>query len=173
MESIHDKLEKVRKPRVHIRFDVETEGAEQTNDLPFVVGVMGDFSGHPDPSEPPKPLKDRKFIQIDLDNFDEVMARIKPRLDLKVENTLSEDGSLMPVALRFSSMSDFEPGAVVQQVPALKQLLQTRDQLRDLLSKADRSENLETLLERILQNDGELKKLAGALSTTEGKDGGK
>ena len=94
-ESIHDKLKRVRKPRVHITYDVETEGAEVLRELPFVVGVLGDFSGNP--TEPLQPLKDRKFIQIDRDNFNDVMARMTPGLNLKVENTLKGDGSEMAV----------------------------------------------------------------------------
>ena len=127
-ESIHKKLERVRKPRVHITYEVETEGAMVERELPFVVGVMGDFSG--DPTEPLKPLKDRKFIQIDRDNFNDVMARMAPGLNLKVENTLQDDGSQMAVGLKFRSIEDFEPGRVVEQVPALKKLMETRNQLR-------------------------------------------
>jgi type VI secretion system protein ImpB len=161
LASIHDKLERVRKPRVHIKYEVETEGALVEKELPFVVGVLGDFSG--DPVEPLKPLNERKFIQIDRDNFDEVMARMTPGLELRVENTLAGDGSEMPVSLTFSKLQDFEPASIVAQVPALKSLLETRNHLRDLLSKADRSAGLETLLERVLQNNTELKKLAGEL----------
>src|SRR6516164_7939368 len=105
--SIHDKLERVRKPRVHITYQVETEGAEVIKELPFVVGVLGDFSGNP--TAPLKPLKDRKFIQIDRDNFNEVMARMTPGLNLRVQNTLKNDGSELPVQLKFESMEDFEP----------------------------------------------------------------
>lgn len=156
-ESIHKKLERVRKPRVHITYEVETEGAMVERELPFVVGVMGDFSG--DPTEPLKPLKDRKFIQVDRDNFNDVMARLTPGLNLKVENTLQDDGSQMAVDLKFRSMDDFEPGAVVNQVPALKKLLETRNQLRDLMTKVDRSDQLEKVLERVLQSTDDLKKM--------------
>jgi len=159
--SIHDKLERVRKPRVHITYQVETEGAMVERELPFVVGVMGDFSG--DPTEPLKPLKDRKYIQIDRDNFNDVMARMTPGLNLKVENTLQGDGSQMAVNLKFRSIDDFEPAAVVNQVPALKKLMETRNQLRDLMTKIDRSEDLEKVLERVLQNTNDLKQLGGAL----------
>ena len=162
MASIHDKLERVRKPRVHIKYEVETEGALVEKELPFVVGVLGDFSG--DPAEPLKPLNERKFIQIDRDNFDEVMARMTPGLELRVENTLAGDGSELPVSLRFSRLQDFEPASIVAQVPALRSLLETRNQLRDLLTKADRSVSLETLLERVLQDATELKKLANELN---------
>ena len=165
--SIHDKLNRVRKPRVHITYEVETEGAMIQRELPFVVGVMGDFSG--DPTQPLRPLADRKFIQIDRDNFNEVMARIGPGLNLKVDNKLADDGSQMAVDLKFNSMEDFEPGAIVNQVPALKSLLETRNKLRDLMSKADRSEQLESLLEQVLQNQGELGALSEALSKTKGE----
>jgi type VI secretion system protein ImpB len=161
MASIHDKLERVRKPRVHITYQVETEGAMVERELPFVVGVMGDFSG--DPTEPLKPLKDRKYIQIDRDNFNDVMDRMKPGLKLKVDNTLQGDGSQMAVDLKFRSIQDFDPGNVVNQVPALKKLLETRNQLRDLMTKVDRSEDLEKVLERVLQNTDDLKQLGGAL----------
>jgi type VI secretion system protein ImpB len=159
--SIHDKLERVRKPRVHITYQVETEGAVVEKELPFVVGVLGDFSGNP--TQPLKPLKDRKFIQIDRDNFNDVMARMTPGLNLKVDNTLAGDGSQMPVQLKFNSMDDFEPARVVNQVEPLKKLLETRDKLRDLLTKVDRSEDLESVLEKVLQNAEQLKKLSGEL----------
>ena len=159
--SIHDKLSRVRKPRVHITYEVETEGARVQKELPFVVGVLGDFSGKP--TQPLKPLKDRKFIQIDRDNFNDVMARMTPGLNLRVENTLKGDGSEMAVKLKFNSMEDFEPGRVVQQVEPLKKLLETRDKLRDLLTKVDRSDELENLLERILKNAEEIKKLSAEL----------
>ncbi len=164
--SIHDKLNRVRKPRVHITYEVETEGAQIQRELPFVVGVMGDFSG--DPTQPLRPLSDRKFIQIDRDNFNDVMARIGPGLNLKVDNKLADDGSQMGVQLKFNSIDDFEPGAVVNQVPALKALLDTRNKLRDLMSKADRSEQLESLLEQVLQNQKELEALSSELGAAKG-----
>jgi len=161
MASIHDKLERVRKPRVHITYQVETEGAVAEKELPFVVGVMGDFSGNP--TKPLKSLKDRKFIQIDRDNFDDVMARMTPGLNLKVDNTLAGDGSQMAVDLEFKSMEDFEPARVVNQVEPLRKLMETRNKLRDLMSKVDRSEELESLLEQVLQNTGDLDKMADEL----------
>ena len=159
--SIHDKLERVRKPRVHISYQVETEGALVEKELPFVVGVLGDFSGQP--TQPLKPLKDRKFIQVDRDNFNSVMSRMTPGLKMKVENTLTDQAGELPVELKFNSMEDFEPGRVVDQVEPLKKLLETRNKLRDLLSKIDRSEDLEGLLERVLQNTEDLKKLSAEL----------
>ena len=160
--SIHDKLQRVRKPRVHITYQVETEGAQVEKELPFIVGVLGDFSGNP--TAPLKPLKDRKFIQIDRDNFNDIMARMTPGANFKVENTLKGDGSEMAVQLKFNSIEDFEPARVVEQVEPLKKLLATRNKLRDLLSKVDRSEDLEGLLDRVLQNTDDLKKLSADLN---------
>ena len=166
--SIHDKLERVRKPRVHISYQVETEGAVVEKELPFVVGVLGDFSGQP--AQPLKPLKDRKFIQIDRDNFNDVMARMTPGLNIKVENTLADDGSQMALNLKFNSMDDFAPGAVVNQVEPLKKLLETRDKLRDLLTKVDRSDELEGLLEQILQDKDAMSKLSQSLGSAGSSD---
>ena len=160
-DSIHSKLERVRKPRVHIKYEVETEGAMIEKELPFVVGVLGDFSG--DPGQPLRPFRDRKFTQIDRDNFDDVMARMTPGLTLQVENTLLDDGTDIGVRLNFKKMSDFDPAAVVAQVPALANLLEIRNKLRDLLAKADRSGSLEAILENILQDNAQLRRLAGEL----------
>jgi len=165
--SIHDKLKRVRPPRVHITYKVETEGAEVVKELPFVVGVLGDFSG--DPTAQLKPLKDRKFIQIDRDNFNEVMARMTPGLNMRVENTLKGDGSEMGVQLKFQSMEDFEPARIVEQVEPLRKLLETRNKLRDLLTKVDRSDDLEALLEKLLQNGEEIKKVSSELGGGETK----
>jgi type VI secretion system protein ImpB len=159
--SVHQKLARVRKPRVHITYEVETEGAAVERELPFVVGVMGDFAG--DPTEPLKPLAERKFVQIDRDNFNDVMARIQPGLNIKVDNTLADDGSQMAVKLKFRSIEDFEPAKVAEQVPALKALMDTRAKLRDLMSKVDRSEELEGLLEEVLQDKDKLAALSSQL----------
>ena len=158
---MHDKLARVRKPRVHITYEVETEGAQIERELPFVMGIMGDFAG--DPSEPLKPLAERKFVQIDRDNFNDVMARIQPGLNIKVDNTLAGDGSQMAVNLKFNSLDDFEPTKVAEQVPALKAMLETRAKLRDLMSKVDRSDELEGLLEQVLQDKDKLDKLSAEL----------
>jgi type VI secretion system protein ImpB len=159
--SIHDKLSRVRRPRVHITYEVETEGAQIVRELPFVVGVLGDFSG--DPTQPLRPLTERKFIQIDRDNFDDVMKRLGPALKLRVENKLSADGGTMPVDLHFNGIEDFEPARVLDQVPSLKALLETRNRLRDLMSKADRSEELERLLETVLKNPADLNRISAEL----------
>lgn len=159
--SIHDKLGRVRKPRVHISYEVETEGAAVVKELPFVMGVLGDFSGNP--TAELKPLKDRKFVQIDRDNFDDIMTKMHPGLSMKVDNVLEDDGSQIAVDLKFNSMDDFSPAKVVEQVEPLKKLMETRNKLRDLLTKVDRSEDLEGILENALQNPEEMAKLAGEL----------
>ena len=164
-ESIHDKLKRVRKPRVHITYDVETNGAEVKKELPFVVGVMGDYSG--DNAANKKSLRDRKFVQIDRDNFNTALSQVNPKLEMNVENTLSGDGSEMTVDLDFKSMSDFSPENVVAQVEPLQQLLAARNKLRDLMSKADRSEELEELLEDILQNTDKVTEISQQLGKGE------
>src|SRR4051794_4278479 len=135
--SIHGKLSRVRKPRVHITYDVETEGAVVQKELPFVVGVIGDFTGKP--TTPLPPLKDRKFVQIDRDNFNEVLERMRPALSFKVPNLLKGDDSELPVQLNFESFEDFEPGAVARKIADISALLDVRNKLQELLTKADRS----------------------------------
>jgi len=161
MPSIHDKLNRVRKPRVHISYEVETEGAMVVKELPFIVGVMGDFSG--DPTAKLKPLKDRRFVQIDRDNFNQVMASMNPGLQFRVKNTLQDDDSEFAVDLKFESMDDFSPAAVVDQVEPLRKLMETRTRLRDLSTKIDRSEELEDIIERVLTNEADLSELAAAV----------
>ena len=117
-ESQQKKLSRVRKPRVHITYDVETNGAMVKKELPFVVGVLGDFSGNP--TQPLKNFKDRKFVQIDRDNFNDVMSRMTPGLNIKVENTRKGDGSEMGLQLQFNSMDDFEPARIIEQVEPLR-----------------------------------------------------
>jgi type VI secretion system protein ImpB len=168
MANVYSKLELQRRPRVHIKYEIESGGSPVERELPFVVGVMGDFSGNP--TTPLRPLKERKFIQIGKDNFSEVMERIAPELNIKVNNTLAGDDSLLPIQLKFRSMADFEPAQVAEQVPALKKLLDTRNQLRDLMTKVDRSQELEGLLERVLQNDSDLKALSSQLGLDKPKE---
>ena len=167
MSSVTEKLSNVRKPRVHIKYEVETEGGLEVKDLPFVVGVMGDYAGNA-PGEEVKSLKDRKFINIDADNFDQVMARQKPGLSFNVSDELSDskEETEMKVNLQFKSMDDFNPENVVEQIPALKELKEARDKLRDLLSKSDRSDKLEKILEDVLKNSDKLQTLK---SNLEGK----
>lgn len=147
-DSVHDKLKRVRKPRVHITYDVETEGAQVVKELPFVVGVMGDFSGDSEVAK--KSLKERKFVDLKKDKFDQVMARVEPGVKMKVENTIEKNGKEFQVNLKFRSMDDFEPEKIVEQVEPLRRLMETRNRLRDLMAKADGSEQLESLLEKIL-----------------------
>lgn len=150
MSSVHGKLSRVRKPRVHITYDVETGDAMEKRELPFVMGVLGDFSGQPTTKLPP--LRERKFVQIDRDNINDVLKKMTPGLNLRVENTLAGDGSELGVQLKFESMEDFEPAKVANQVEPLKKLVETRNQLRDLLAKVDVSSDLEATLEDVLKN---------------------
>lgn len=161
MSSVHNKLTRVRKPRVHITYEVETNGAMVKTELPFVVGVIGDFSGNP--TEKLKPLRDRKFASIDRDNINEVMKKMTPGLNMRVENTLAGDGSELGVQLKFESMEDFEPANVVKQIEPLRKLMETRNQLRDLLAKVDVSTDLESTLEEVLKNTESTQQMAKEL----------
>lgn len=156
--SVHQQLDKVRKPRVHITYDVETDGATQKKELPFVVGVMGDFSA--DGKSQLKPLKERKFIQVDGDNFDEVMKKNHPSVQFKVDNLLENNDTQLAVDLKFNSMEDFEPAKIAEQIEPLRKLMEIRSELSDLLSKADRSDGLEQILESVLQDDEKLANLS-------------
>ena len=158
----------MRKPRVHITYDVETEGAVVQKELPFVVGVLGDFSGNP--TKKLAPMRDRSFVQIDRDNFDEVMQRMTPGLNLRVENTLKGDGSEMGVQLEFKSMADFEPARVAGQVEPLKKLLETREKLKEMMTKVDLSPDYEEVLQEVLESTENLNKLAGDLGVTADSD---
>ncbi len=160
-ESIQQKLKRVRPPRVQITYDVEIGGAIELKELPFVVGVLGDFSGQPE--QPLPRMKDRKITEIDRDNFDQVLAGMAPRVAMAVENKMAGDGSKMGVDLKFSSLDDFEPDKVVQQVDPLRKMVEARQRLSDLLSKADGNEKLERMLNDVLQNAGSQQQLADAL----------
>lgn len=162
-ESLQHKLERVRPPRVNITYDVEIGGAIQLKELPFVIGVMGDFVGKPE--EPLPSLKQRKFVEIDPDNFNQVMAGMKPRLTFSVDNKLQNDGSKMGVELRFNSIEDFEPDNIVQQVEPLRKLVEARQKLADLRSKMDGNEKLESILEDVIGNADKQKQLSDALGT--------
>jgi type VI secretion system protein ImpB len=167
--SIHNKLGRVRPPRVHIRYDVEDYGATVGKELPFVVGVMGDFSGNP--TKPLDPLEKRKFVNIDRDNFNEVMQRFTPGLNIRVENTLAGDGSELALQLKFNSIEDFEPGKVVEQVEPLRKLLEQRNKLRDLLTTIDRAQSLEPEIEELLSNTERMRSLAKELGLDTEKGG--
>src|SRR5262249_12219678 len=133
--SLQHKLDRVRRPRVQITYDVETGGAMQKTELPFVVGVMADLSGQP--KDPLRPLKERKFTNIDRDNFNEILSKSAPRLAMKVQNRLTDEDTKLAVELNFKHMDDFEPARVAEQVGPLKELLDMRQRLTQLLSKME------------------------------------
>lgn len=160
--ALNSQHKRVSKNRVSITYDVETNGAVETKELPFVVGVIGDFSGHKPESEKVD-LEEREFTGIDKDNFDTVMGQIHPRLSYKVDNNLANDDSQFEVNLSFRSMKDFHPENLVDQIEPLKQLVETRNQLKVLLSKADRSRDLERLLKEVLQSADAINGLAQEL----------
>jgi type VI secretion system protein ImpB len=150
-ESIQHKLDRVRPPRVQITYDVEIGDAIQVKELPFVVGVMADLSGMPE--EPLPPFKDRKFVEIDRDNFNEIMSSIKPSLNITVENKLTNDeATKLAVALAFQSMEDFNPINILKQIEPMAKLYEARTRLKDLLTKLDGNDKLDTILEEVLQN---------------------
>ena len=156
-ESLQKKLSRVRPPRVHITYDVETGGAIEKREIPFVVGVLADLSGQPE--QPLPPLKDRKFVEVDKDNFDRVLGQMNPRLAFKVDNRLSEDDSRLGVELRFQSTADFEPAAVARQVPALRKLLELRNSLHNLRTSLIGNDKLESLLQEVMNNTETLKRI--------------
>jgi type VI secretion system protein ImpB len=160
-ESIQHKIDRIRPPRVQITYDVEVGGALELKELPFVVGVLGDFVGKPE--EALAPVKQRKFVEIDRDNFDQVLAGMKPRLAYTTENKLQDDGSKMGVELKFNSIEDFEPDNVVQQVEPLRKLVEARQKLGDLLSKMDGNDKLESILNDVVANADKQKELSDAL----------
>ena len=167
-ESIFDKKGRVRPPRVHITYEVEKNGAMVQKELPFVVGVMADLSGQP--QEPLAKLKDRKFVEIDRDNFDDVLKAQRPRVAMKVDNTLKGDGSQLSVELEFKRLGDFEPEQVVRQVQPLNELLEVRNKLKDLLSRTEGNDRLEELLDAIISKPDVREKLA-ALSGGKSSEG--
>lgn len=158
IESTQHKLDRIRRPRVHLTYDVEIGGAIQQKELPFVVGVLADLSGKPE--EPLPRLKDRKFVEIDRDNFNKVLAGCKPRLAIRVDNQLQGDGSKLGVELKFSQITDFEPDQVAQQIAPLRQLLAARERLSNLVNKMDGNERLEELLQNVIRDTEALKKLS-------------
>ncbi len=167
-ESIQHKLDRVRSPRVHITYDVEIGGAIEMKEIPFVLGVLSDLSGNPD--EPLPRLRDRKFVEIDRDNFNNVMKGMKPRLAFRVDNTLTNDDSKLGVELRFTNIDDFEPEQVVNQVEPLRKLLNIRQQLSSLLSKADGNDKLNERLMEIVSNTEKLQQVGQEAGIEPGTD---
>lgn len=159
--STQHKLDRVRKPRVQITYDVEVNGAMQMKELPFVMGVMGDYSGKPD--KPLPALKDRKFVDIDRDNFDKVLSGMAPRLAFRVDDKLTGKDQQLNVQLQFNNMDDFTPDNVVQQVEPLKKLLETRTKLKELLNKMEGNDKLEEMLDGLVKNAGQRDQLKQAL----------
>ena len=170
-ESTQKKLERVRPPRVSIAYEVETGGAIEKKELPFLMGVMGDFSGQP--VDPLPRLKERKFVEVTPDNFDDVLASMKPHLAFSVENKLSEDSEApkLKVDLNFRSMDDFSPDAIAKQVPPLKALLELRTQLSDLRGSLQTNEKLDEILQETLGDKEKLNKLRDELGIKEGGNG--
>jgi type VI secretion system protein ImpB len=163
-ESLQQKLSRVRPPRVHITYDVETGGAIEKREIPFVVGVLADLSGMPE--KPLPPLKERKFVEIDRDNFDQVMAKCTPRVAFKVENTLSNDDTLLGVDLRFKAMEDFSPAAVANQVPALRKLMELRNALHNLRSSMIGNNKLEAILQEVVANTSAMQRISAESGAT-------
>lgn len=156
-ESLQHKLDRVRSPRVHITYDVEIGDAIEMKEIPFVVGVLGDFSGKPD--EPLPKLKDRKLIEIDRDNFNTVLEGMKPRLAYKADNKLTDEDTKMAVELRFKSIDDFHPERVAEQITPVRKLVEARQKLSDLLSKLDGNDKLDELLQDVIASTDSLQKL--------------
>ena len=167
-ESTQHKLDRVRPPRVQITYDVEVGGAIELKELPFVVGVLGDFTGQPE--QPLPKLKDRKFVEVNPDNFDTVLEGMKPHLNFSVENKLSEepDAANLKVDLKFSKLEDFEPQNVAQQVKPLKELLDLRTRLADLRGSLQGNDKLEELLLESVGNTEKLEKLKGEIGKAKG-----
>lgn len=168
-QSAQHKLDRVRPPRVQITYDVEVGGAIEIKELPFVVGVLGDFTGNPE--QPLPKLKERKFVEVNPDNFDSVLEGMKPHLSFAVENKLSEDANApqLKVDLRLKKMEDFEPANVAKQVKPLKELLDLRTRLADLRGTLQGNDKLEELLLDAVGKTENLDKLKDEIGT---KDGG-
>jgi len=160
-ESTQHKLDRIRPPRVQITYDVEIGGAIVKKELPFVVGIMADLSGMPE--EAPPPLRERKFVEIDRDNFNDVLAAIAPRLALRVDNKLADNGTKLNVELRFKHLDDFNPINVLRQVEPLRKLFEARTRLADLLTKLDGNDALDGLLQEIIHNTEGLQEIKASL----------
>ena len=163
-DSIQKKLGRVRPPRVHITYDVETGGEQAKREIPFIAGVLADLSGMPE--QPLPPMKDRKFVEIDRDNFDQVLSKTAPRLAFKVDNRLSEDDTKLGVELRFTKLDDFAPAAVARQVPALRKLLELRNSLQNLRSSLIGNDKLDSMLQEVLTNTDALQRIGAEAGST-------
>jgi type VI secretion system protein ImpB len=161
--SLQHKVGRVRPPRVQITYDVETYGQPEKKELPLVVGVLADLSGQP--ARPLPPLKERNFVAIDRDNFNEVLAKAAPRLALTVQNRLTEEDTKLAVELNFKHLDDFEPAQVAAQIAPLKELLDMRMRLKQLLARREGNDKLDQLLAAVLANTETARKLAEQLSS--------
>ena len=170
-ESIHETLKRRRKPRVHLTYEVWTGDAKEKIELPFVVGVLADLFGNAPDAAKKKAYKDRAFIEINKENFSEVMKRIGPGAQFRVDNKLANDGTELGVQLKFESIADFEPGNVAKQVPALASLLETREKLRELQARADINDDLEKLMQQVLTSTEDMQRLSGELGGGAGTGG--
>jgi type VI secretion system protein ImpB len=164
-ESTQKKLDRVRPPRVQITYDVHIGNAIEKKELPFLMGILADLSGKP--AEPLPKVKDRKFVEIDRDNFNDVLASAAPRLAYQVPNRLQDDGSKLNVLLNFREIDDFGPVQVIKQVPALARLLEARQRLSDLLSKLDGNDELGTILNDVVENTEQQQELKGLLGSSD------
>jgi type VI secretion system protein ImpB len=169
-QSTQHKLDRVRAPRVQITYDVEVGGAIEMKELPFVMGVMGDFTGQP--VEPLARVKDRKFVEVNPDNFDAVLESMKPHLAFAVENKLSEDPEApkLKVDLNFKSLDDFAPENVARQVGPLRELLELRDRLTDLRGSMQGNDKLEEALRDAVSDKDKLAKLRAEMGMKEGSN---
>ena len=167
-DSVQKRLDKVRPPRVQLTYDVEIGDAIEQKEIPFVTGVLADFTGRQDSDKPLAKLKDRKFVNVDLDNFDEVMKGMAPAASYRVKNKLGAEGGEFAVNLKFNQIEDFRPESVVQQVDPLRKLLDARTKLADLRNKLAGNEKLEDILGEVLSNTEQLKTL-GDESTKAGE----
>jgi type VI secretion system protein ImpB len=169
-ESLQHTLDRVRAPRVQITYDVEIGDAIEMKEIPFVVGVLADLSGKPD--KPLPKLKERKFIEIDRDNFNNVLEGMKPRVAYRVDNKLTEDEGQLAVELRFKSMDDFHPERVAEQIGPVRKLVEARRRLSELLNKLDGNDKLDELLQDIISSTDSLEKLSKEAGVDKKEDAG-
>lgn len=169
-ESSTKFIERNRAPRVHIEYELDVNGAQKKIELPFVMGVMADLSGKQDPEKPLPPVKDRKFLEIDMDNFNDRMKAIKPRAAFSVPNMLSEEGGNLSVDISFESMDDFSPEAIARKVEPLRKLLEARTEMTNLLSYMDGRTQAEDLIDKLIHDEGLMKSVLSSKKPAEGAE---
>jgi len=167
-ESTQHKLDRIRPPRVQITYDVEIGDAIEMKELPFVAGILADLSGNPE--EPLPKLKERKFVEIDRDNFNDVLAAANPRIAVRVDNRLTNDGTKLNVELKFKHIEDFEPVNIIKQLEPLKRLFDARQRLNDLLTKLDGNDELDKILQDVIENSKGLNEIKAMTAEEEGKN---